>query len=217
MRVRVWDLPTRLFHGALAICFAGLVATGKSGGDWMRWHFLLGQAVLALLLFRLVWGWVGGYWSRFNRFLPKPLAALRYLKTPRSQPGHNPMGAFSVWAFLCLLLLQSFTGLISDDEIASTGPLSHLVSGSWVSRASSWHIGWGLNLLLTLVAIHLLAIIFYQFVKRQALVQAMVHGDQVHDGQYPASEDSWLSRLKAALILLACALLVGGLVLRYGN
>ena len=217
MRLRVWDLPTRLFHSALALCFAALVATGKSGGDWMRWHFLLGQAVLALLLFRIIWGLVGGYWSRFVRFMPNPAAALRYLKAPTHQPGHNPMGALSVWAFLLLLLLQSLTGLISDDEIASTGPLSHLVAGTWVERASAWHIGWGLNVLLALVAIHVLAIIFYQFVKRQALVQAMLHGDQEHEGQHPSSIDSWPTRIKALLIALACAVLVGGLVLRYSN
>jgi cytochrome b len=127
------------------------------------------------------------------------------------------LGALSVWAFLCLLLLQSLTGLISDDEIASTGPLSHLVAGSWVARASAWHIGLGLNLLLALVFIHVLAIIFYQFVKRQSLVQAMLHGDQEHEGQHPASVDSWAARIKALLLALVCAVLVGGLVLRFGN
>ncbi len=217
MRLRVWDLPTRLFHGLLALCFAGLVFTGKSGGDWMRWHFLLGQAVLALVLFRLVWGLVGGYWSRFSRFLPNPAAALRYVKSPTQQPGHNPMGAFSVWAFLLMLLLQSITGLFSDDEIASTGPLTHLASGTWVERASSWHVDWGFNVLLGLVALHILAIIFYQFIKRQALVQAMVHGDQMHEGQHPASTDSTATRLKALVIALLCAALVAGVIWRYGH
>jgi hypothetical protein len=92
-----------------------------------------------------------------------------------------------------------------------------LVAGTWVERASAWHIGWGLNVLLALVAIHVLAIIFYQFVKRQALVQAMLHGDQDHEGQHPSSIDSWPARIKALLIALACAVLVGGLVLRYSN
>lgn len=217
MRLRVWDLPTRLFHGLLALCFAGLVFTGKSGGDWMRWHFLLGQAVLALVLFRLVWGLVGGYWSRFSSFLPNPAAVLRYVRAPTHQPGHNPMGAFSVWAFLLMLLLQGITGLFSDDEIASTGPLTHLASGTWVERASSWHIGWGINVLLGLVMLHTFAIVFYQFIKRQALVQAMVHGDQTHEGQHPASTDTTATRLKALLIALLCAALVAGVIWRYGN
>lgn len=217
MRLRVWDLPTRLFHGLLALCFAGLVFTGKSGGDWMRWHFLLGQAVLALVLFRLVWGLVGGYWSRFSSFVPNPAAALRYVKAPTQQPGHNPLGAFSVWAFLLMLALQGLTGLISDDEIASTGPLAYLLEGAWVSSATSWHKGLGLNLLLALLALHLLAIVFYQFIKRQALVQAMVHGDQLHEGQHPNSTDTTATRLKALLIALLCAALVAGVIWRYGN
>lgn len=217
MRIRVWDLPTRLFHWFLALCVAALVATGKSGGDWMRWHFLLGQAVLALLVFRILWGCVGGYWSRFARFYPNPLAAWRYLKSPSRQPGHNPLGAFSVWGLLALLSLQGLSGLFSDDEIASTGPLSHTVSGMWVERATSWHTSWGLNVLLALVALHVHAIFFYQRVKKQALLPAMLHGDQDHELAHPASEDTRRTRSLALFLFLLSVAAVTALIWRYGN
>lgn len=213
-RLHVWDLPTRLFHGLLALCFAGLVFTGKSGGDWMRWHFLLGQTVLSLLLFRLLWGFMGGHWSRFATFWPNPVATWRYLKAPTHQPGHNPLGAWSVWAMLLLLLVQGLSGLISDDEIAATGPLSHLAPAAWVSRASAWHISWGINLLIGLVVLHLAAITYYQF-RRRALLGAMLHGDQDHDATQATSVDTALTRLKAAVLLVVCVGVVWGWIAKY--
>ena len=79
-RVRVWDLPTRLFHWVLALAVIGLVVTGKVGGNAMVWHFRLGYVVFALLLFRLVWGLVGGHWSRFVAFIYAPATLIAYLR-----------------------------------------------------------------------------------------------------------------------------------------
>ena len=78
--VRIWDLPTRLFHWLLALCVIGLVITANVGGNAMVWHFRLGYAVATLLLFRVVWGLVGGHWSRFSSFLYAPASIVRYLK-----------------------------------------------------------------------------------------------------------------------------------------
>lgn len=115
-RTRVWDLPTRLFHWALAAAVIGLIATGLGGV--MEWHFRLGYAVLALLLFRLVWGFVGGRWSRFTAFVYAPGSVLAYLRG-RAHPdhliGHTPLGALSVFAVLAILALQVATGLVADD------------------------------------------------------------------------------------------------------
>ena len=97
--VRIWDLPTRLFHWSLAICVIALVVTAKVGGDAMNWHFRLGYAVFTLLLFRLLWGLVGGHWSRFASFFPTPGRLARYLggrATAHDTAGHNPLGALSV-------------------------------------------------------------------------------------------------------------------------
>lgn len=101
--VRIWDLPTRLFHWALAACVIGLVITGNVGGNAMVWHFRLGYAVLTLLLFRLAWGFVGGHWSRWARLPLHPRHALAYLQTrsaERTEAGHNPLGSWSILAML---------------------------------------------------------------------------------------------------------------------
>jgi cytochrome b len=92
IRVRVWDLPTRLFHWALAVCFSGFLISGAA----MAFHFRFGYAMLTLLLFRFVWGLVGGRWSRFSSFLFSPQATLAYLKGESpidARAGHSPLAA----------------------------------------------------------------------------------------------------------------------------
>lgn len=211
--VRVWDLPTRLFHWLLVACVLGLVITGNVGGSAMVWHFRLGYAVLTLLLFRLVWGFVGGHWSRWTQLALAPAQTLAYLRG-RSAPwvGHNPLGAWSVLLMLLWLLVQVSTGLISDDEIANAGPLSVRVSGAAVSAATAWHKGMGKAVLIVLVILHVSAIAWYRWRKAQALVPAMVHGDKQLPAPAPASRDGLAQRCLAALVLLACALAVRWLI-----
>jgi len=210
--IRVWDLPTRLFHWSLAASVVGLVITGSLGGNFMPWHFRLGYAVFTLLVFRLVWGVVGGYWSRFTAFMPSPARLLGYVKGQVSSPvGHNPLGALSVLAMLLVLFAQVGTGLLSDDEIAFSGPLTALVDSSWVSVATGYHKGPGKLALLALVALHTAAIVFYQWMKRKKLVQSMVSGRiQVDATQAVSLEsaDGTTQRLLAATILAASVGLV---------
>ncbi|MFM8899529.1 MAG: cytochrome b/b6 domain-containing protein [Burkholderiales bacterium] len=215
--VRVWDLPTRLFHWLLAACVIGSVVTAKIGGNAMVWHFRLGYVVLTLLAFRLLWGVVGGRWSRFVSFIYSPQTVLRYLKGERPAQslwdvGHNPLGAFSVFGLLAILLAQVATGLVADDEIANTGPLIRFVSGSVSSLATSWHRNWGQWIILALVALHVLAIAVYYFKKKQNLVSPMLHGDKVLSAEVPASNDSWRKRLLAVLLFALCAYGVAWLV-----
>lgn len=213
--VRVWDLPTRLFHWALAICVVGLIVTANVGGNWMNWHLRLGYAVLTLLLFRVVWGIVGGYWSRFASFIYAPGSVLAYLKgrgRPEHRVGHNPLGAFSVFALLAILLLQVGTGLFSDDEIAFTGPLVSLVSGDTVSRATSYHKNVGKLIVLALVVLHLGAIAFYKLVKKDNLVRPMISGDKQMNAPVRSSTDTAATRLAALLVLAMSAGLVYWLV-----
>ena len=211
---RIWDLPTRLFHGLLAACVIGLVITGQIGGDAMAWHFRLGYAVLTLLLFRLIWGFAGGHWSRWSQLVLSPAQVLAYLRgrAARNWVGHNPAGSWSVLLMLCWLLLQVCTGLVSDDEIANAGPLTSLVSGTAVSMATAWHKGPGKLLLILLVLAHVSAIFWYQLRKREALAPAMWHGDKVVPEGVPASRDCLPQRVLAFLILLACATAVRWLV-----
>lgn len=205
--IRVWDLPTRLFHWGLALAVAGAVASGQIGGAAMVWHFRFGQAVMALLVFRLLWGVFGGLWSRFSSLWLSPWALLSYLRgrgDARMRTGHSPLGTLSVLAFLLLLGVQVATGLVSDDEIAFMGPLSHLVANVTVAAASAYHKGLGKLLILALVLLHLAAIAWYSL-RGQKLVPAMVHGDKMLDQPMPSSRDDVHSRLAAAVLFAVCA------------
>jgi cytochrome b len=219
VKIRVWDLPTRLFHWALVVAVVGLVVTGNVGGSWMTWHMRLGYAVFALVLFRLFWGFWGGHWSRFAQFVPTPARLLAYLQqgSPPHSVGHNPLGALSVVALLAALLAQVGTGLFSDDEIAFTGPLSTLVSSEAVSLASWYHADVGKLLLLGLVALHLLAIAYHKLFKKENLITPMLTGDrEVPTPTPPASHDSLKPRLLALVVLGVSACVVYG-VIALGN
>ena len=213
--VRVWDLPTRVFHWALLVCVVGLVITGKIGGATIDWHARLGYAVLTLLIFRLVWGFVGGRWSRFASFLYSPRSVLNYLQG-RAHPdhlvGHNPLGAGSVFAMLLVLAAQISTGLISDDEISFTGPLNKWVSSANGLLATWYHKEVGQFLLLGLVALHVAAIVFYWRKKRENLIHPMVVGDKTLSHDATPARDDKVSRLLALGIFVASGIFVRWLV-----
>jgi len=206
--VRVWDLPTRLFHWVLAATIVGSVISAKIGGNAMVWHFRFGGAVLALLAFRLVWGLVGGRWSRFASFVYAPGTVLRYLRG-QTRPGehldvgHNPLGSFSVFALLGVLAVQVGTGLVADDEIANVGPLNRFVSSALASSATGWHKNWGQYVVLGLVTLHVAAIVYYAVAKRQNLVGPMLGGDKPLPAGTPASQDGLGSRLLALAVAAA--------------
>ncbi|MBV7544227.1 cytochrome b/b6 domain-containing protein [Acidovorax sp. sic0104] len=208
--VRVWDLPVRLFHWALAACVIALVVTAKVGGNAMEWHFRLGYVVLALLVFRVLWGLVGGRWSRFATFIYSPARLVRYLRGAAHADdgvGHSPLGALSVFGLLAVLVAQVATGLLSDDEIAFAGPLTRFVSNAVVGQATSYHKEIGQYLVIGLVVLHLLAIVFYVAVRRQRLVGPMVHGDKVLPAPAAPSRDDWASRALALALLAGSAAL----------
>jgi cytochrome b len=214
--VRVWDLPTRLFHWLLVLCVAGSVASAKLGGNWMDWHMRLGYAAFSLLLFRVLWGLVGGRWSRFASFVYSPRAAWRYLRgQPRAgeafEVGHSPLGALSVFALLGILAAQVATGLFADDEIATSGPLLRFVSGATSGALTAYHKHWGQWLIYALVALHVLAVLFY-VLRGKSLLRPMIVGDKLMRGAVPGSRDGWRQRLFALLLMLACAALVAWLV-----
>jgi cytochrome b len=181
MKIRVWDLPTRVFHWALVLCIIGSVVTVNLGGNWMEWHFRFGYAILVLLLFRLTWGFVGSRYARFSSFPPSPRAALAYLRgLPYAAPGHSPLGALSVYALLLALSFQVVTGLFSNDAIMWDGPLRHWVSNEVSDWLTSLHKA-NRVVLLGLIGLHLSAIAYYAWIKKQALVKAMWTGDQEFD------------------------------------
>lgn len=208
--VRVWDLPTRIFHWALALCIVGLVITGNVGGNAMVWHFRIGLGVLALLLFRLMWGLVGGRWSRFGAFIYSPSSIINYLKgTGKAEHsvGHTPTGAGSVFALLAILLAQVGSGLVSDDEIAFAGPLTRFVSGATVNLATNYHTNIGKWIILALVVLHVAAIVYY-LRRKQNLIKPMLHGDKQLAAAVPASRDDAASRIAALVIFGICSAFV---------
>jgi len=208
--VRVWDLPTRLFHWILACTVLGSVVSAKIGGGAMVWHFRFGYLVLTLICFRLLWGVVGGHWSRFVSFIYAPATVLRFLRG-RAAPGehldvgHSPTGAASVFALLGILAVQLGTGLVADDEIANQGPLNKFISSDTGLLATSWHKTWGQWLVLGLIALHVLAIIFYLLKKHTDLITPMLRGDKWLPPGTPASADGLPQRALALLLVALCA------------
>jgi cytochrome b len=208
--VRVWDLPTRVFHWTLAATVVGSVLTAKVAGNAMAWHVRFGYIALTLLAFRFVWGLVGGYWSRFASFLPTPGRLARYLRgmhrpDDHFDVGHSPLAGLSVLAMLGVLSLQVATGLVADDEIATTGPLIAYVSSQTSRLATGWHKNFGQWLIIGLVVLHVAAVVFYRLKEGRDLVSPMLHGDKALAGPVPMSRDHAGTRVVAAVIVAACA------------
>lgn len=184
--VRIWDLPTRLFHWSLVLLVAFSGISGELGEDlplkFMDWHQLSGYAILTLLLFRLIWGVIGSTYARFANFVRGPGAVLRYVSemTGRAPAtphlGHNPLGGWSVLLLLGCLAVQVGTGLfISDEDLGVEGPFARLVSNRVSDQLADLHEG-SFGLLLALIGIHLSAIAFYLVAKGENLVRPMITG-----------------------------------------
>ena len=215
--IRIWDLPTRVFHILLILSITGLFITGELIDDAMRFHFWFGYTLLALVFFRLTWGFVGGHWSRFMHFIPSPSKLLAYVRSVRLKQaplhaGHNPLGALSVLSMLVVLLLQVFSGFLSDDEISNSGPWVDLVSSQWVELATNYHTEIGKVLLIALIALHIATALYYKQVKKTDLISPMLHGDKELSIDTPHSRDTYTSRLFALSIFVACAYAVFRLV-----
>jgi len=211
--MRVWDLPTRLFHWVLMALILLLYASGEFGMFDMRWHFWLGYATLALILFRVLWGLFGSQTSRFADFVRGPIAVGRYVKAQISTNahfsiGHNPLGGWSVLALLLSVLLQSVTGLFASDGIDTDGPFSASVSGYTVKLMTRLH-NWNENVLLLLIALHIAAVFFYLLVKHDNLITPMFTGLKPGaPSNTPRFANPWLALLLLLLSLAAVAVLV---------
>ena len=176
----VWDVFVRVFHWSLVLLFAISVASGKAGGEWMVWHMRSGYAILTLVTFRLIWGFVGGEYARYVSFLTGPIRAMKFAKgllgkTHEQVIGHNPVGGWMVIVLLLLLATQAMLGLLSNDEIATTGPLARYVSDETSITLMGRHRTIG-NILLALVGIHIAAVLFHVLVKKEGLIRAMFSG-----------------------------------------
>ena len=213
--VLVWDFPTRLFHWLLVIFVTISFATAKIGGNMMQYHMLSGFAILVLVLFRLIWGFIGGRESRFLTFVRGPFAVVRYALTGLRRDsahvlGHNPLGGWSIIAMLFVLLLQAATGLFANDDIATEGPLFE-----WVSKATSDQLTrihrLNQEVIIALVSIHVLAVLFYFLYKRENLIKPMITGVKrlIGPEPEPTTGRTWMAALITGLLGLAVYILVG--------
>lgn len=180
-RVRVWDPALRFFHWSLALLVIANLLLGQFGPNVMTLHFWLGYAIIALLIFRVIWGFIGPEPARFRSFIRGPSAIIDYLRhlgrrEPSNWPGHNPMGALSVVAMLLALIWQVGSGLISDpDDYINVGPLADQVSYATASKAVGWH-HLGASVILILVLLHVAVILFYRVWKNEDLIRPMITG-----------------------------------------
>ena len=217
-KIKVWDLPVRLFHWALVLLLVVSYFTGEWGGDWMKFHFWSGYGILTLLIFRIAWGFVGSTTARFSHFVKGPMAAFAHLREllGRHGPydaGHNAMGGAMVVVLILAVLAQAGTGLFSADTDTglATGPLAGKIADAMVDKVTSFHQFW-VNVLLVLVALHVVAVLTYLVWKRHNLVRAMVTGykpfeDVVPPGK-PAPQLVFASGRLAISLLIASAAIV---------
>jgi cytochrome b len=217
IQIKVWDAPVRLFHWALVLLFAFMIFSGKMKGDWMEWHMRAGYAILALVLFRILWGFAGSTHARFSNFLAGPSACIDFARkllarAPAPSAGHNPLGGWMVLALLLALLFQTGTGLFANDDILIEGPLASLVTKDVSDRLTGWHY-WNFNLLLALAAAHVAAVVYHVGFMKENLIGAMFTGVK----HLPAAAGSVAARFASpwlALVLLAVAALAVYLIVK---
>jgi cytochrome b len=209
VRIRLWDLPVRIFHWSLALLVLAAFVTANVGGPWMAWHGRAGIAIAGLVAFRFVWGVVGSTHARFATFAPTPSRLRAYLTGKWQGVGHNPLGALSVFALLALLAAQVVTGLLGNDDIDFNGPLSSLVAKERSDSLTGLHHQLS-NVLLVLIGLHIAAILFYILVKRTNLVGPMLTGWKEARVAHPVRSGSVVGLVVALLAALGAMLGASG-------
>jgi cytochrome b len=216
--VRVWDLPTRAFHWTLAVLIALQYATGEFHFLDMGWHFRFGYATLALIAFRVLWGFLGSQTSRFADFVRGPRAVFGYVRAqfstnPQPRIGHNALGGWSVLTLLASVAVQAVSGLFASDGIDTDGPFAAHVSDATVKLMTRVH-HWNENALLILVCLHVVAVLLYLVVKHDDLISPMLSGRKrvarTHDVRFVSA---WLG----FALFAVCAVTVAALICWFGR
>lgn len=194
----VWDLPTRLFHWSLLVCL--VLAWWSAEFERYDIHEVTGQVIIVLILSRIVWGFLGSVHSRFADFLVGPTSVLAYLRgRPSPTPGHNPLGGWSVLALLSLMLLQAISGLFNSDDILFSGPLYYAADPPLRDLMGVVH-EWAFDILLGLIALHVVTVMYYQFWLKKQLIQPMVVGTANDRAGDRAPVRAWKAVLIVAVI-----------------
>ncbi|MFC4699718.1 cytochrome b/b6 domain-containing protein [Glaciecola siphonariae] len=210
-KVKVWDVPTRVFHWGLVAVFVFQFVTGDILDDAMQLHFYGGYVALGLILFRIIWGFVGSYHARFSSFIYSPRTAFNYMKGTSSTQtylGHNPLGGYSVLAILAVMLTQAVSGLFMTDEIFMEGPY-YSALGTQVDDIMNYLHHNAISLMWALISLHLGAIAYYSIKKKQALIPAMFHGNKPsNDTQKRRISTPWLAFIISMVVAAAIVYLV---------
>lgn len=205
-QTKVWDVATRIFHWALAATVAMSFISIEILHD-IELHVRCGAIALGLLTFRLLWGFFGSATARFTTFITSPGSVVRYIRSPRPEKarhvGHSPLAGVAVIIMLLSLSTQVATGLYSDDQIYTTGPLAGTVSSSASELATEVHYA-NSDFLLALIALHLLANAYYALVMRINLVRPMVTGQKPLTNVGPVRERPISALLCAAISIAVC-------------
>lgn len=219
MQVKVWDLPLRAFHWLLVLAVGAAWLTAEMAEDLgdsiMEVHECVGLLILGLLVFRVVWGFVGSTHARFTNFFPTPARLKAYRAGEWKGHGHNPLGALSVFGLLGLLLIQASTGLFANDDVSFTGPLYSLVTAAVSDRLTGLH-HLAFDGLTILIALHVAAIAFYLRVKKVNLVRPMITGQADTDAveaEKPATGGGLLAFLLALTIAVGVVFCASGVLL----
>jgi cytochrome b len=212
VRIPVWDWPVRAFHWSIVVLVVVSVVTAKVGGNAMEWHVRSGVTILALVLFRIAWGFAGNRHARFSGFVASPRRVIAYAGSlARGEKswhvGHNPLGSWSIVALLLVLLFQAGTGLFSNDDIATDGPLVKLISKDLSDTITSLHDrnAW---ILFALVGVHVAAALYYQFGLKQNLIGPMITGDKAVPRHQAHAAAEGAATAKAFVLLALCAFVV---------
>lgn len=213
-----WDAPTRIFKWLLVLLVVDGWVSNKYGADFTNWHKWNGYAVLVLIVFRLIWGFVGGSTARFSAFVAGPITGLAYLRglvtgRPSKYLGHNPLGGWMILALLAIVAAQGLTGLFAADEdrLIIEGPLAKTVTDAAVDFAARWHHRI-FDAIEILALVHIAANVLYALVKRDPLISAMVTGAkpaEPYADMPAATPGSWG---RAALCLVAAVIIVFGAI-----
>lgn len=196
----LWDIPTRLFHWLIVICLP--LAWWSAETENYRLHQWLGYSVIVLVLSRICWGFFGSPHSRFKDFVVGPGRVLAYLRGEgAASAGHNPLGGWSVLALLSLLLLQAVSGLFNSDDVFYSGPLHYGASVAFRDAMGRVH-DLAFNILLVLVALHILAVVYHQHWRKEPLVRAMLRGRATGREGRAAPASPWWALFIVVLVAL---------------
>ena len=204
--VLVWDAPIRLFHWLVVALVTAAYVTWQL--NWMIWHAWAGETLLAVLLFRLLWGLFGSETARFSHFVVSPRTAWRYLahelrREPDRKAGHNPAGGWMVLFLLALLFGETLTGLYVANDVADEGPMTELTPAPIANAITALHtIFW--DMLLAAMLLHVVAILVYAVAIRHNLVIPMITGRKTLPASVPRPRMAGPAR---AIILLLCSAL----------